>query len=171
MRVLALFTTALLLSACASQPLYSPASRSGGPGYSETQLTEDRYRVSFVGQSRTPRDKVQNYALLRAAELTLDQGYDWFTVTDRTLLGDGRENEPRVVIGVGTGCGVFGCRVHDPLWHTGVRLDSQQRRDRFETSMEIRLGRGEAEDPDQVYDARELTQHLGKDILKEKTLD
>jgi hypothetical protein len=73
----------LLLAGCAVPTPYQPAT--DGYGYSEQQLESDRYRVTFSGNSVTPRDTVQNYLLHRAAEVTLESGHDYFTVVDQDL--------------------------------------------------------------------------------------
>lgn len=151
----------LILTACASQPLYSPADRPDRPGYWETQLTDDRYRVTFVGRNNTSSETVKNYALLRAAELTLAAGYDWFEIIERS--DDGRlttRREPSFTVGVGSSCYPFGCPVVGSRWYTGVHLDSQRYADRYRSSIEIRMGKGEPDDPTRVYDARELSRHL-----------
>lgn len=57
-------------------------------GYSEQQLGEARYRVNFVGNSLTSRDRVEGYLLYRAAELTVRDGYDWFLIVDRLTERD-----------------------------------------------------------------------------------
>ena len=59
--------------------------RVDGYGYSEQQIEDNRYWVRFAGNQRTPAATVQNYWLYRIAELTLDHGYDYFTVVDRNL--------------------------------------------------------------------------------------
>lgn len=151
----------LILTACASQPLYSPADRPDRPGYWETQLTDDRFRVTFVGRNNTPSDTVQNYALLRAAELTLATGNDWFEIIERD--GDSRlttRRQPNFTVGLGSSCYPFGCPVVGSRWYTGVYLDSQRSADRYRSSIEIRVGKGQPEDPTGVYDARELSRHL-----------
>ena len=73
-----------LVAACAGGPTpYQPAT--DGYGYSEQQIEDNRYRVTFAGNDLTSPDVVQNYLLYRAAEVTLDHGYDYFTVVDRNL--------------------------------------------------------------------------------------
>jgi len=73
----------LLLAGCAVPTPYQPAT--DGYGYREQQLENNRYRVTFSGNSVTPRDTVQNYLLHRAAEVTLESGHDYFTVVDQDL--------------------------------------------------------------------------------------
>ena len=72
-----------LLSACAIETPYQPID--DGYGYGEQQIEENRYRVTFSGNPSTPRDKVQNYLLYRAAELTVQKGFDYFTVVDQDV--------------------------------------------------------------------------------------
>lgn len=150
----------LTLAACASQPLYSPASRPDSPGYWETQLTDDRFRVTFVGRNNTSSETVQDYALLRAAELTLASGNDWFEIIERTGDGLTIRLDPSFTVGVGSSCYPFGCPVVGSRWYTGVHLDSRRYADRYRSSIEIRMGKGEPDDPNKVYDARELSRHL-----------
>ncbi|MGQ9427451.1 CC0125/CC1285 family lipoprotein [Gilvimarinus sp. F26214L] len=156
----AAFLLLVLFAGCATQPLYSPATRPDQPGYWETRLTDTRYRVTFVGRSSTSSEEVKNLALLRAAELTIAAGYDWFRIVDRESSAQTRRDDPRVSIGVGSGCYPYGCRVVGSRWYTGVHLDSWHYADRYRSSMEILMGKGEPGDPNRVYDARELARHL-----------
>lgn len=72
-----------LLGACATATPYQPSE--GRYGYSEQRIEETRYRVTFSGNPSTPRETVQNYLLYRAAELTVQNGFDYFTVVDRDV--------------------------------------------------------------------------------------
>ena len=63
------------------QPLNPSAAQAGG--YSETKIEQDRWRVTFRGNSMTSRETVETYLLYRAAELTIGQGYDWFETVQR----------------------------------------------------------------------------------------
>ncbi|PPE75022.1 hypothetical protein C3942_04920 [Solimonas fluminis] len=80
---LLLLAAALALSACATVTPYQPIS--GGLGYAEQKLENNRYRVRFTGSSKTPRSTVENYLMYRAAELTLQNGYGHFLVAARDL--------------------------------------------------------------------------------------
>jgi len=51
-------------------------------GYSDTQLAPDLFRVVFRGNGFTAAERVQDFALLRASELTLQRGYKFFAITD-----------------------------------------------------------------------------------------
>jgi hypothetical protein len=74
---------AVALASCATPTPYQPVSDRGSGGYAEYQITSDRFRVSFQGNSITQRDTVERYLLYRAAELTLQEGYDRFELVDR----------------------------------------------------------------------------------------
>jgi hypothetical protein len=69
---------ALLTSACATK--YQPMGRTGG--FTETRLAENIYRINFSGNGFVGSSTVTDYATLRAAELTLESGYLFFTVPE-----------------------------------------------------------------------------------------
>ena len=87
----AIAATSLIMTGCAySSTPYQPissANRVSG-GYSDIRISEDRFRVSFAGNTLTSREKVESYLLFRAAELTLEQGRDWFAIEDRVVEHD-----------------------------------------------------------------------------------
>ncbi|MCP2871715.1 CC0125/CC1285 family lipoprotein, partial [Salmonella enterica] len=74
-----------LLAGCATptpyQPLGAPTGVRGG--FSAQQIERDRFRVTLAGTQVTSRERVENYLLSRAAELTVQQGYDGFTMMAR----------------------------------------------------------------------------------------
>src|SRR5215475_1112787 len=81
----ALVAGSLALAGCASPTPYQPLGAETGVsgGYSNQRITNDQYRVMFSGNTMTSRQTVETYLLYRAAELTTQQGYDWFVMTDR----------------------------------------------------------------------------------------
>ena len=105
----------LLLAGCASAPTPYQAAQ-GGFGYSEQQIEENRYRVSFAGNSATTRQTVEDYLLYRAAELTVQTGHDWFQVVDRNTAQEysGSGGSPEMGVGVGSG-GNFGVGMSFPV--------------------------------------------------------
>lgn len=72
---------ALGLAACATSTPYQPADKSGY-GFSEQRIEETKYRITFRGNSSTSREAVENGILYRAAELTVQSGYDYFVVLE-----------------------------------------------------------------------------------------
>jgi hypothetical protein len=79
-----------LLAGCATTaaPEYQPRAPGGLVGYSDLQLTPNRYRVSFSGSTASTRDDVEKYLLRRAAEVTLQTGHTHFVLTNRDTERD-----------------------------------------------------------------------------------
>jgi hypothetical protein len=57
---------------------YQPAADTGG--FAELQLTDDIWRIRFMGNAYTTRETARSYWLYRAAELTISKGYAGFEV-------------------------------------------------------------------------------------------
>ncbi|RTZ13596.1 hypothetical protein EJ063_19505 [Vibrio aquaticus] len=68
----------LLLGGCATT--YQSQSFTGG--YSETQLDENVFVVSFEGNGYTTKKRAAAFTMLRSAELTVNNGYAFFAVID-----------------------------------------------------------------------------------------
>lgn len=66
---------ALLLPGCATE--YQARAADGG--YAQTQLGPQTWQVVFEGNRYTDTAQMHDFALLRGAELTLQQGYSHFT--------------------------------------------------------------------------------------------
>src|SRR5690349_24954223 len=82
------------LAGCVSPPtVYGPAATADGMGWRATKIETDRYRVSFRANPDLKGPQVEDLALRRAAEITLQDGYEWFRVVTRnTELVGGRPN-------------------------------------------------------------------------------
>ena len=98
---------ALLIVGCAATGPAAYGPDDGKFGYSDTQIESDRYRIVYRGSGGMPPEAVEDYALRRAAELTLENGYDWFRVVGRDITGEERGG---VGIGAGFGTGSVGRR-------------------------------------------------------------
>jgi hypothetical protein len=59
-------------------------------GFADTQIAADEFRVTFQGNGQTKPEEVSDFALLRAAQLTLAHGFAYFTVEDVTNLSSAR---------------------------------------------------------------------------------
>src|SRR5262249_39285755 len=83
----AISLTALILAACETAPpmAYQPVPGPRGVGFSEQRIEPGRYRIAFRGAPGASRAMVEDYALRRAADLTVAEGYDWFRVYDRAM--------------------------------------------------------------------------------------
>ncbi len=71
-----LLVLATSLGACATS--YQNHGFTGG--FRDTQLAPDVFRISFHGNAFTSTDRVQDFALLRAADLCLSNGFKYFVV-------------------------------------------------------------------------------------------
>ena len=162
-RPLVVAAAVLSLGACASLAPYGPQQGPRGQGYSEQRIESDRYRVSYNGVGAP--GPVADMALLRAADLTLDQGYDWFEVTQRYI--DGRPDSaggfrPSVSVGVGSSSGRYGgYRYSGTSTGVGVGLNFQGPSP-TSTLLEVRLGLGARPDRGEAYDAREVRRALAR---------
>ncbi len=97
---------ATFLAACQTDPTYRERGPGDTIGYSDMQLTPNRYRVTFAGGNNTPREEVEDYLLRRAAEVTLQNGYSHFVFDARDTSAETyyRNNfGPRTRLGVGFG--------------------------------------------------------------------
>lgn len=167
-----------VLAACASPTPYRPLTGSGSyaTGYADSQIESDRFRVSFAGNSLTSRETVERYLLFRSAQLTLEQGGDYFTLANR-------DTEPKT--DVYTTPSAFGdpwghwspywsyYRPRwgwrrwspfwgDPFWDRGVDVRSVTR---YEAVAEIVIGSGPKPDNVRSFDAREVIENLGPSVI------
>lgn len=67
----------VILPSCATK--YQEYSKWSG-GFKETRVSQNKYRVYFYANDYTEMERAKDYALRRAAELTLQHGHDYFTV-------------------------------------------------------------------------------------------
>jgi hypothetical protein len=81
-----------VLAGCASPAPYAPRAPGQATGYTDQELTPTRYRVTFTGNSSTSREMVENYLLLRAAEVTQAAGYRFFMFDTRDTKAMTRYN-------------------------------------------------------------------------------
>lgn len=176
------------LTACATGPTpYQAYVSERGPGvhggFSEIRLAPDRFVVRFHGNELTSRERVEGYLLYRAAELTVQNGYDWFEMADRHTEHDVQttiRSDPlyRPWYGYpywrpywGYYDRGFGWNYWDP-WSGGAfwsdRVDVR-RIEAFETTAEIAMRKGPlpANDP-RAMDARKVMADLGPTIQMPK---
>jgi hypothetical protein len=182
-RRLALATTiaagSLALVSCVTATPYQPATGRGSyaNGYSDEQIEPNRFRVSFSGNSLTARETVERYLLYRAAQLTLERGFDHFILVDRDT-----ERRTRTYVDRPFGNGPWGYwgpswryyRPHygwrgwspfwgDPFWGNDIDVRTV---DRYEAMAEIILGRGpKPADNLRAFDARAVIDNLGPSIM------
>jgi len=145
--------SALMLSACASLAPYGPQQSARGQGFSEQQIESNRFRVTYNGVGAP--GPVVDRALFRAGQLTVDQGYDWFEVTQRWI--DGRPDSAggvRPSVSIGAGGGRYGGYSTSGVGvGLGFDLSGPQP---TSTTLEIVMGRGAKPDRAEAYDARRV---------------
>ncbi len=79
MRNILVILALVLLVGCATP--YERNSFNGG--FSDTQISANMFKVYFEGNSNTSAERASDFLLLRSAELTLREGYKYFTVQDK----------------------------------------------------------------------------------------
>jgi len=82
-RVASLALAAGLLAGCMTPTPYQPRLQGQETGYTDRALAQNRFRVTFTGNTATPRETVESYLLLRAAEVTRAAGYQSFMFDTR----------------------------------------------------------------------------------------
>lgn len=190
----ALASGSLLLAGCMTETTYRPATGQGfnRTGYSDRQIEQNRYLITFAGNSVTDRDTVERYLLFRAAELTMQNGYDYFVMVQRDTDRQARTYSTGIG-GGGFGYGGFGGGYWGPSWNFygrgygwrrfgggfgyggyggfgGFGNDFDVRTiDRYEASAEIVMRKG-APDKDNVraFNARSVTEKIGPTIVLPK---
>jgi hypothetical protein len=120
-------------------------------------IEQGRWRVTFRGGPGADANRVNDLALLRAADITLREGYDWFRVTDRRTEASG-DNGPRVNLGAG-GANFGGHTAVGLGGGVGFNLGGGPR---ITQTLEVMMGKGPAPHEPDVYDAREIRKTVGQ---------
>ncbi|MGV9006705.1 MAG: CC0125/CC1285 family lipoprotein [Brevundimonas sp.] len=155
--LLTLGASALALTACASLAPYGPQQGPNGQGYAEQRIESNRWRVTYRGVGAP--GPVADMALLRAADLTIQTGYDWFEVTQRWT--DGRPDSAgglRPSVSIGAGSSRYG-RYSSSGVGVGVGLDLSGPQP-TSTVLEVVMGNGATPDRREAYDARDVQRTL-----------
>ena len=171
------------LAACETATPYQPlaASNAVSGGFTDQKLDEDHFRVTFAGNSLTSRETVETYLLYRAAELTVDKGFDWFEMAQRQTDRDTHAYVDSFY-GPGYAWGYWrpywrfhgarwGWRGWDPFWGDPFWGDSYDVTtvDRFDAMAEIVVRHGpKPHDDPRAFDARQVIDNLGPKIVRPK---
>ena len=78
LKIIVIFLCAILISSCSTT--YKRASVPESVGYYDSILQENMYEVTFNGNSDISSTTAQDYALLRAAEICIENGYKTFDI-------------------------------------------------------------------------------------------
>jgi hypothetical protein len=148
-----------LVAGCATPAPYAPRGPGQPTGYTDRQLSNNRWRVTFTGNSVTPRETVENDLLLRAAEVTLAAGQGHFLFDTRDTRAQTRYD----AFPTGPAFGGFGYWRFHPRWGYGafgpdVEIVSSTK---YESYAEIVvLTDAEATREARAVDARAVIAHL-----------
>ena len=163
--LVALAAAALALAGCTSPTPYEPAGDSNF-GYSELRLEDNRYRVTFAGNTATPRSTVDNYVLYRAPELTVANGYNYFQLVSKDT--DKAVDRPLIVPTVGVFGGSRWGRLGVGIG-TSLGLGSGPEK-RFTMIANVLMYRGVKPSGNaSAYDAQSVLQNLPKPNSKAKS--
>lgn len=147
---------ALSLAACATTPVYGPASKEGAMGYTSQQIEAGRHRIAYTDPDPA---KARNLALLRASEITLMEGKDWFEVTSEYVDTEaGRSSGSSISIGGSTGSYGRSSSVGVGVGF-GIPLGGGSS-GKTTAVLEIVTGAGPKPDKATVYDARSVDMNL-----------
>lgn len=150
---------AAVLTACATATPYQPLQN--GYGYTDQQLEKNRYRVTFVGNSETPRRTVENYLLYRAARITINHGYDYFVIVN--------QNTERFTHYINTYQGAGGYYAYNPFFFEPFfsTLGTSYPVNHYHAYATIVLYHGSKPSGNiHAYDARQIIEHLGPQVRK-----
>ncbi len=115
----------------------------------------------------TDRETVENYMLYRAAELTLQNGYDTFTIVNRDTDKDSRTRSYGGYMGTRLSYMYFVPRygwvgAWEPYW-TPSRYEQVTR---YEAYAEIVMTRGPKGSDPNSFDAKQVSQNLANQIQR-----
>ncbi len=152
------FLAFVLVSACASTPVYGPADSPTALGYSSQPIEDHRFRVSY---SDSDLQRARNFVLLRAAEITLDDGQDWFEITNGYAEAE-PETRPRSSVSIG---GSSGSRGHSSVGvGIGIGFPIGGGHAVVTEVLEIVTRSGEKPDEPNAYDARSVIESLSEPV-------
>ncbi len=173
-RYFALGAAFIVLAACTTATPYGPAEGARGYGFSEQQIEQGRFRITFRGNSSTSRETVENSLLFRAAELTIDEGFDYFIVEER-------DTEARTSYSSSGGTAFYGRYGYGHPFHRpyyafpyyaygfgwGYPYDSYTREiTRYSAIAFVTMHRGrKPQDNTRAFNARDVIDNLGPVVL------
>ena len=149
------------LVACAKPTPYQAAELNGF-GYSEQAIGKDQYRIGFNGNGITTRETVDRYLRYRAAELTDENGFDYFIVGKREEYIDpqglaGRQSQ------------ISFARRQELLVGSGIRARfGEEVVDQYGAEIEVLMQKGEAPTSANVYNAADVLADEEASIVRPK---
>jgi hypothetical protein len=164
-----MFAMVMLAAGCATETAYQPAGQEAY-GYHEQQIEANRFRIGFNGNSVTNRETVETYLLYRAAELTLQQGKDYFVIASRNTDAHSRLESTSPDLGASPWGYRFFSRRHgwglwnDPFWDDPTDYHEVTRYEAF-AEIEMFSGHKPADNPN-AFDAHDVQTNLQGRIVR-----
>lgn len=157
--------TALTLTACATGPSAYGPSYGNDTGFKNTQIQNDRFRISYTGRSE---DEAQNFALLRAAEIALAEGYSHFKVLGGHVSSNGGGSPISSNVGVGIGNGGYrgGTRTNVNLGVGVYDVARALEGSKVTESIEVILKNGPGTNDPSIYDAQGVKDSIRPAVFK-----
>lgn len=145
------------VAGCAAEPPYfGPLGPDHSTGYTDLKIDQNRYRVTYTGNSDTPRTTVENFLLLRAAQVTQQAGAAYF-------IFDTRDTKTQTsYISTFTGWPGWGGRGW--YWHSWPEDEQEETRPitRYEAYAEIvLLTEAQSKTEPRALNAQSVIEHLG----------
>jgi hypothetical protein len=142
----------LLSVGCATE--YQPRSFFGA-GFSQQKLGPDLWYVVFDASGFTPRQRVTDYLMLRCAEITLENGANYFAIVGSTDAARRRSTKPALID-------------EPPFPLDQPRRTEPLLESRHSARAAIQLYREKPDEVERLYDARKLKQQLEPQVRREK---
>jgi len=138
------------------------------PGRETKDISFSRSSQIVIVWSRLDEENVgcaQDLALLRAAELTMERGYESFEVVSRSSdVVEDRRPDTRVEFRrdyvVTRDCGLLGCTTSTTPVYTSGGFGTYTSRDETIVAIEVKMSDRHAGENAQVYDASELAANI-----------
>jgi hypothetical protein len=151
---------AVVLMGCAT-PYQAQGFRGG---FTETRFDETTYQIAFKGNAFISPDTVQKYVLYRAAELTIQSGFDHFVIVgaqDRTQTAEVTTG------GTATTRTTYNAFTPGTATARSTTTYSPEQRTQFTKpgqSVTIKMGKGPKPERDDAYVASTLITYLGPSV-------
>ena len=162
------------LQGCATATPYRPVGVHGG--YSDSPIDATTVKVSFEGNKETSKDTVKTYLLYRCAEVTVQKGYEWFSIVSQDVdTKHSYQTTPGQYTGAGGASTDGGWMdsmrssvqgVYTPPQTIRVPPQTIDVQEHTATAI-IKMFKGEKpQDNDQAYDAKATMESMGQAIRR-----
>lgn len=166
-KLLLIVSFSTLLSACETP--YAPAGNFAGfdyGGYSDTRISGNTAIVRFSANSHTSKGQLDTDLLYRCAQVTINNGYDYFVVTHTT---DSPVNVHVNTISTYGDYQTFPPRMHDSYfqriypdtYHYSISQTPVNSLKLFSSSAVIKMFNGRPDGIPNSFDARDVSAHYG----------